>query len=51
MTYHVKVLSPANIVEVEEDVNEEDLQDVIQCHKEDYLDVHPGYTLEITANL
>lgn len=51
MTYNVKVLSPANVVEVEEEVPVDELHDAVTRHTEDFIDTFPGYTLEITANL
>ena len=50
VTYHVRVLDPANmVVEEKRDVPEGDLTDLFYCHKEDYLDMALGYTLEITT--
>jgi hypothetical protein len=47
--YHIKILSGANIVDVEEDVAAEDLLEMVQQFTEEYLDQYPGYTIEITA--
>jgi hypothetical protein len=49
-SYHVKVVSGANIVECEEDVLADELHDAVTRYTEDYLDNYSGYTLEITAN-
>lgn len=51
MEYVLKVLSPANIVEAEATVSDEELSDQIQFFLEDYITRYPGYTLEIEAKL
>lgn len=49
-SYHVKVLSPKNVVEIEENVLPDELLDKVRELTGDYLDVYLGYSIEITAN-